>query len=186
VSACLLGHAVRYDGHHKRDAFLVEVVAPLAELVPICPEVEVGLGVPRPTLHLEDDGAHVRVRVTTMGEDVTERLEAWSDGRVRELDAAGLDGAVLKARSPSCGTAGVALLRAGAGASVPEGVGLFAAALRAALPELPVEDEAGLADPDRRREFFARVVARAERRGASVTPLFRSLATACVVECRNS
>ena len=60
ISACLLGQEVRFDGGHKRSDFLVDIFGPFVEFVPVCPEVEIGLGVPRETLRLVRDGDEVR------------------------------------------------------------------------------------------------------------------------------
>ncbi len=86
VSACLLGDEVRYDGGHKRDAFLVDTLGAFVEWVPVCPEVEIGLGVPRPPIRLVGDDANApRLVVERSGEDLTGRLQRWAAGRVEEI-----------------------------------------------------------------------------------------------------
>jgi uncharacterized protein YbbK (DUF523 family) len=152
ISSCLLGERVRYDGGHKRDAFLTEELGRQVEFVPLCPEVEIGLGVPRPPLHLERRGDDVRMVVTDSGKDLTGRMRAWAEGAVERIAAADLDGYVLKAGSPSCGLV------------IPNGPGLFAAALIERLPLLPVEEEGRLRDPQLREHFVARVFAHARAR----------------------
>ena len=94
---------MRYDGGDKRDPFPAVVVGPFVEWVPVCPEVEIGLGVPRDTLRLVGDGRGPRLVVQRTGEDITERMRRFAADRVSELEALGLDGYVLKRASPSCG-----------------------------------------------------------------------------------
>jgi uncharacterized protein YbgA (DUF1722 family)/uncharacterized protein YbbK (DUF523 family) len=160
VSACLLGDAVRYGGGHKRDAFLTDTLGPFVEWVPVCPEVEVGLGVPRPPIRLVGDAGAPRLVVEKTGEDLTARMQRWARGRVAELAALGLHGYVLKKASPSCGLFRVRVHDA-AGRPGAAGRGLFAAALTGALPTLPVEEEGRLADAGLRENFIERVFAAA-------------------------
>lgn len=165
VSACLLGERVRWDGGHNRDPFLTDVLGPQVEWVPVCPEVELGLGVPRPTLRLEGDRAAPRLVQDAGGEDLTARMRAYAARRVEELERLDLDGYVLKRGSPSCGLFGVPVHR-GSHAPSADGRGLFAAALAERVPALPVEEEGRLGDPVLRERFMARVLAMARRRAA--------------------
>ena len=105
VSACLLGQEVRYDGGHKPDRFLIDTLGPFVEWVPVCPEVEVeiGLGVPRDTIRLVGDAAAPRLVVEKTGDDLTTRMQRYARARTRELESLDLHGYVLKRRSPSCG-----------------------------------------------------------------------------------
>jgi uncharacterized protein YbbK (DUF523 family) len=103
VSACLLGQEVRYDGGHKRDAFLTDTLGPFVEWVPVCPEVEIGLSVPRPPIRLVGDPQTPRLVVEKTGEDLATRMRRWASRRITGLDALGLHGYVLKRSSPSCG-----------------------------------------------------------------------------------
>ncbi|HXH82619.1 MAG TPA: DUF523 domain-containing protein [Candidatus Tectomicrobia bacterium] len=168
VSACLLGERVRYDGGHKRDAFLVDVLGPHVEWVPVCPEVELGLGVPRPTLRLEGRPTAPRLVREATGEDLTVAMRRYAAARVRELARLGLDGYVFKRGSPSCGLFDVPVHGTDADSTAPaapaHGRGLFAAALTAALPLLPVEEEGRLADVRLREQFMERVLAMARWR----------------------
>jgi uncharacterized protein YbbK (DUF523 family)/uncharacterized protein YbgA (DUF1722 family) len=163
ISSCLLGEQVRYDGGHKRDAFLTEELGRHVEFVPLCPEVEIGLGVPRPTLRLERRGDDVRMVVTDSGEDLTGRMRAWAEGAVERIAAAELDCYVLKKSSPSCGMERVKLYDEN-GSPTAVGRGLFAAALIERLPLLPVEEEGRLRDARLREHFVARLFAHARLR----------------------
>ncbi|GIW44377.1 MAG: hypothetical protein KatS3mg077_1659 [Candidatus Binatia bacterium] len=158
ISACLLGNAVRWDGGHKRDPFLTDTFGQFVEWVPVCPEVEVGLGVPRPTLRLEADGPEVRLRMPSTGEDLTDKMRRWAEKRTRDLAADRLSGFVVKKDSPSCGMERVRVYT-GHGPPRRNGVGVFTAALRAAFPHLPVEEEGRLNDPRLRENFVERVFA---------------------------
>ena len=104
ISSCLLGEAVRYDGSHKRDPFLVQTLGPMVEWVPVCPEVEVGLGTPRETIRLirepkELDG--VRLVTGNTGVDLTKRMRRYSRQRVHALAKENLSGYILKKDSPT-------------------------------------------------------------------------------------
>jgi uncharacterized protein YbgA (DUF1722 family)/uncharacterized protein YbbK (DUF523 family) len=162
ISRCLLGEEVRYDGGHKRDHFLVHTVGPFVEWVPVCPEVEVGMGTPREAIRLvaHDEGvpagaARVRLVGLRTGADWTRRMADYAARRVRELQPLDLDGYVLKKDSPSCGLTRVRVHASGS--ATRTGRGLFAQALVDRLPHLPVEDEGRLNDPVLREGFVERV-----------------------------
>jgi len=157
VSTCLLGRPVRWDGGHKRDAFLNEQLEPFVEWVPVCPEVEVGMGVPRETIRLVQREEGLRLVAERSGTDWTDPMRAWSERRVREIDALDLCGYVLKKDSPSCGMERVKVY--GTGMPTKSGRGLFAEALLARFPNLPVEEEGRLNDPPLRDNFVERVFA---------------------------
>lgn len=160
ISACLLGNAVRHDGGHKRDAFLADELGPFVEWVPVCPEVELGLGVPRPTIRLERGRSGIRLIEPRSGADHSEPMRAFARDRVAALEALGLCGYVLKKDSPSCGMERVRVWPVRAG-SPPErnGRGLFAQALIERMPLLPVEEEGRLCDPLLRENFIERIFA---------------------------
>ena len=160
VSACLLGEQVRYDGGHKRDAFLVDTLGPFVEWVPVCPEVEIGLGTPRPSIRLVGDPWAPRLVVEKTGEDLTARMRRFAAARTDELAALGLHGYVLKRASPSCGLERVRV-HTGRGTPAGSGRGLFAEVLVTRLPLLPVEEEGRLADAAIRENFIERVFATA-------------------------
>ncbi len=169
ISRCLLGDEVRYDGGHKRDDLLVSALGALVEWVPVCPEVEVGMGTPREPIDLvasEDGVAAGETRVRLLGaysrKDWTETMTTFSAARVAELLEQKLDGYVLKAESPSCGLQSVRVDRMGEVSR--DGRGLFAQALVTAFPDLPIEDERRLSDPAVCREFIHRVCEHRRRR----------------------
>jgi uncharacterized protein YbbK (DUF523 family) len=166
ISRCLLGDEVRYDATHKRDADLIAALATHVEWVPVCPEVEVGMGTPREPIHLVSHvtgvpsaGSRVRLLGVTTGADWTDRMHAWARARAEALRQLGLSGFILKARSPSCGVRGVRIESgpADAGHHEPMGRGLFAQAIIDAMPGLPIADEDDLHDLAARREFLTRV-----------------------------
>lgn len=155
VSECLTGAPVRYDGGHRASAWPREGLADLYALRPICPEVGIGLGVPRPPIRLV--GAAVAPRAIGVEDpsvDVTDRLRAYAGKRLPDLDD--VDGYVFKARSPSCGLEGVALHAEPDGPAAPKGTGLFAAEIARARPALPLEDGENLFEPGALESFVTR------------------------------
>jgi uncharacterized protein YbgA (DUF1722 family)/uncharacterized protein YbbK (DUF523 family) len=167
ISSCLLGQKVRFDAGHKRDTFLTETLGPYVEWVPVCPEIEVGMGTPREPVHLVRDSARagadgepvpLRMIAPRSGTDWTDRMTSYSRARVAALAALDLSGYVLKRDSPSCGMERVKVHAPGA---MPErsGTGLYASALLARMPTLPVEEEGRLSDPRLRENFVERIFA---------------------------
>jgi uncharacterized protein YbbK (DUF523 family) len=156
ISACLLGQEVRYDGGHKRDSFLMDVLGPRVEWVSVCPEVEMGLGTPREPLKLVRDGATTRMITIQTGIDHTEAMHAWAARRLEALAREDLDGYVLKSASPSCGLQGVKVYAEGM--PTDRDRGLFAAALLARFPLMPVEEETSLRDRNLSEAFIERIV----------------------------
>ncbi len=156
ISQCLLGDHVRYDGGHKRDALLADTLSEFVEWVPVCPEVEAGLGVPREPMRLEGTVSSPRLVTITTNVDHTAAMHRFSARRLRELERLNLSGYVFKARSPSCGIGKVPLANA-QGIETPEGVRLFAQAFMTHFPLIPVEDEDRLHDPQILKNFLERV-----------------------------
>lgn len=155
VSSCLLGHEVRYNGGHKRDRYVTDVLANHFELVPFCPELAVGLGVPRPPIRLAGDAEAPRaVRTDDASVDVTDSLAAYGSEIGRQV--IGISGYLLKARSPSCGMERVKVYDAN-GRPSATGRGIYASALMREQPLLPVEEEGRLNDPPLRDCFITRV-----------------------------
>ena len=158
ISACLLGHEVRYDGGHKRDRFLTDTFGRFVEWVPVCPEDEAGFGTPREAMRLVDDDGRLRLVTVKTGADLTNQMERFARRRVEQLGAEDLSGYVFKKDSPSCGIHRVKVYRPHAAPS-RSGQGLFAAALCARYPYLPVEEEGRLSDAGLRDNFVERVFA---------------------------
>ena len=158
ISTCLLGQKVRYDGGHKRDRFITDILGDYFQFVPICPEVEVGMGIPREAVRLVgsvDDPQMLGVRSET---DWTARMKRYSSVRVRRRDINDICGYILKKDSPSCGMARVKVFHPN-GMPEKKGRGLYAAALMDQHPLLPVEEEGRLNDARLRENFIVRVFA---------------------------
>jgi uncharacterized protein YbgA (DUF1722 family)/uncharacterized protein YbbK (DUF523 family) len=159
VSACLLGWKVRYDGQHKRDDFAVDVLGPFVEWVPVCPELEVGMEVPREPVRLVGSSEAPRLVAERSGADWTSRMAELAAARVKGLSALGLCGYLTKKDSPSCGMSRVRVHPPAGGTPRRDGVGAFMRVLRSRLPLLPVEEEGRLNDPLLRESFIERVFA---------------------------
>jgi Uncharacterized conserved protein len=155
ISSCLLGAEVRFDGGHKWDNYVNTVLSYYFEFVPICPEVAIGMGVPREPIHLVGDPSDPRaVGVRNSRLDVTGALQAF--GRNLAPTLANLSGYILKSASPSCGMQGVRI-HTHEGVPHASGPGIYAKALMEALPLLPLEEEDRLRDPVLRENFIERV-----------------------------
>jgi uncharacterized protein YbgA (DUF1722 family)/uncharacterized protein YbbK (DUF523 family) len=160
ISSCLLGREVRFDGGHKHDRFLTGTMGEYFEWGPVCPEVELGLGIPRPTLRLERHGDDIRMLMPKTSQDHTDSMRKYAKRRVNALAKEDLSGYVLKSRSPSCGMERVKVYpQGGVGAGAKNGVGLFAEALLARFPSLPIEEDGRLNDPRIRENWITRVFA---------------------------
>lgn len=153
VNSCLLGEKTRYDGGHKHDRWITDVLGQHLELVPVCPEVECGFGVPREAFRLVGDPDRPRMVTQKTGEDVTLRMERWSADRVSELADEGLCGFIFKSKSPSNGMERVKVWNE-KGQPVKQGVGIFARIFMERFPLLPVEEEGRLHDPKLRETFI--------------------------------
>jgi uncharacterized protein YbgA (DUF1722 family)/uncharacterized protein YbbK (DUF523 family) len=156
ISTCLLGENVRYDGGHARDRFLTDTFGQFVEWVPVCPEVECGLPVPREAMRLVGDPDSPRLITIDTRIDHTKRMKAWARRRVGELASEELSGFIFKSRSPSSGMERVKVYDDG-GTPRSVGVGLWARAFMDHFPLLPVEDEGRLHDPALRENFIERI-----------------------------
>jgi uncharacterized protein YbgA (DUF1722 family)/uncharacterized protein YbbK (DUF523 family) len=157
VSACLLGEEVRYDGQHKRDSYIVNTLSRWFELIPVCPEFELGLGVPRESMRLEGDPAAPRLVTIKTRKDLTDPMQSWCRKRVNTLEKENLCGFIFKSKSPSSGMEWVKVYPAGGGMAVKNGTGLFARAFMEHFPNLPVEEEGRLHDAGLRENFIERL-----------------------------
>ena len=156
VSSCLLGEPVRYDGGHKRDRYVTDVLAQWFEFVPVCPEMGIGMPAPRPPIRLVSTGRGIRaLGVDDPDRDVTEPLRGYYDRVAPRL--AGISGYILKAKSPSCGMDRVKLYAEDGQPLMTKSRGRFAERLLDARPLLPVEEEGRLNDAVLRENFITRV-----------------------------
>lgn len=157
ISSCILGEKVRYDGGHKLDRYLADVFGKYAEWVPVCPEVEVGMGIPRPTVRLIqiEDRIHM---ISKKGDDYTDEMNRYTQMRTAALASDHLSGYILKSGSPSCAMERMRFYDA---EGIPRGrrSGLYADGLLKAFPHLPIEDDGRLRDARIRENFVTRVFA---------------------------
>ncbi len=163
VSRCLLGDAVRFDGGHKRSRFVSDELGPFVEWVPVCPEVEAGMEIPRPAIRIvqpagTDDEADQRLVEVKSGRSHTSAMVRYSKSRVGALADEDLCGFVLKKDSPSCGMTRVRVWSEQGGAT-RDGRGFFARVLEDRMPLLPIEEEGRLEDPQLRERFVTRIFA---------------------------
>jgi uncharacterized protein YbgA (DUF1722 family)/uncharacterized protein YbbK (DUF523 family) len=158
VSTCLLGERVRYDGSHKLDRFLTDTLGRYFTYVPVCPEVECGLPVPRESMRLVGDPAKPRLVTRKSGADHTVLMKTWAAKRIEQLKGEGLCAFIFKADSPSSGLCRVKLYNE-KGDQSGITVGLWARAFSTAFPRLPMEEDGRLHDPDIRENFIERVFA---------------------------
>jgi len=133
------------------------VVGKWFQWVPVCPEVELGLGVPRPAIRLVHGGDNPRLVEPNSDEDLTERMESYARKKIDQLQKAGLDGFIFKGASPSCGVEGVKVFSHDKQSS-RNGAGVFARVLMRRWPDLPVAEEGWLEDPGLCGEFFEHVL----------------------------
>jgi uncharacterized protein YbgA (DUF1722 family)/uncharacterized protein YbbK (DUF523 family) len=158
ISACLLGEPVRFDGSHQWDRFITDTLGNYVEFVPVCPEAECGLGVPREAMRLVGNPEAPRLVTVRTKVDLTDRMLAWARKRVGELEQEGLCGFIFKSKSPSSGMERVRVYpEAGQGSPVTRGVGMFARIFMEHFPLLPVEEEGRLHDPVLRENFIERL-----------------------------
>lgn len=157
VSGCLLGEKVRFDGGHKRSNFIVTILQDYADFISMCPEVAIGLGIPRPAIHLIGDSSNPRlVDVKDESLDYTQSMRKYSRNAVNDLTD--ISGFILKSKSPTCGMERVRVYNKH-GQAQRDGVGLFARELMNTHPLLPVEEEGRLNDPSLRENFITRIFA---------------------------
>lgn len=153
ISSCLLGEKVRYDGGHKLDRFLTDTLGQYVQYVPVCPEVECGLPVPREAMHLQGDPENPHLVTIRTGTDHTRKMQQWARKRVRELERENLSGFIFKSGSPSSGMERVKVFDKN-GQPSRIGTGIFARAFMDRFPLVPVEEDGRLHDPVLRENFI--------------------------------
>jgi uncharacterized protein YbgA (DUF1722 family)/uncharacterized protein YbbK (DUF523 family) len=156
VSSCLLGNTVRYDGGHKLSRYVRDTLGDYFEYVPVCPEVECGLPVPREAMHLVGTPENPRLVTIKTRKDLTEQMQTWGKEKLEELDRIDVCGYIFKSRSPSSGMERIKIYNE-EGNPVFQGAGIWARMFMDHFPLLPAEDEGRLNDPVLREHFIERV-----------------------------
>jgi uncharacterized protein YbgA (DUF1722 family)/uncharacterized protein YbbK (DUF523 family) len=156
ISQCLLGDKVRWNAGHKLDKFITQTLGQFADFVPVCPEVEVGMGIPRESLRLVGDPDSPRLITYKTKIDHTDRMVSWATKKVRELEKENLSGFIFKSDSPSSGMIRVKVYN-DKGMPEKKGIGVFARIFMAHFPLIPVEDDGRLHDPMIRENFIERI-----------------------------
>lgn len=157
ISACLLGQRVRHNGEDKRNDWIVDYLGKFVTWVPLCPELEMGLGVPRSTMRLE--GRPEDPRLIVRGTE--ENLTGLASETARRLMArlVDLDSYIFKKDSPSCGLERVKVYDRSGSCPARSGVGLFAREVRSRHPEIPMIEEGRLSDHRQREHYAVRLFA---------------------------
>lgn len=158
ISSCLLGKKVRFDGGHKHDRYLTDTLGRYFDWIAVCPEIEIGMSVPRETIRLVGDVDAPQLIGHKSKHDYSGEMNTWSDKRLQKLAALDMCGYILKKDSPSCGMARVRVYSE-KGMPGRNGVGIYARKLMQRFPLLPVEEEGRLNDPGLRENFIERVFA---------------------------
>lgn len=158
ISSCLYGASVRFNGNQVRSQWEDSNVAQFFELIPVCPEVGAGLGIPREPVSLKEINGEIRMIGTQSGNDVTTALMDFTQAFLAGFQASQPHGFIFRKKSPSCGLGNISITQTD-GKFVGKGAGLFAAALQKAMPYLPVEEDGRLHDAALRDNFFERVYA---------------------------
>jgi uncharacterized protein YbbK (DUF523 family) len=156
ICSCLLGEHVRYDGGHRRDYYLTDILGQYVDWVPVCPEVECGLPVPREAMRLVGSTGRPCLVTIKTKIDCTNIMIKWIEKKLKNLEKEDLCGFIFKSRSPSCGIRGVTVYSR-SGMPSRRGSGLFGGAFLNHYPLIPVEDEGRLHDPVFRENFISRI-----------------------------
>lgn len=161
ISACVLGHEVRFNGGHKLDSYIRDTVGEFAEFIPMCPEVEIGLGTPRESLRLvRHEKGESLLMAPKSHSDHSRRMARYARRKAKELEALDLCGCIVKKGSPSCGMERVRVYpEEGSAAPSRDGRGAFTRILMQEFPLLPIEEDGRLKDPHLRENFYERVFA---------------------------
>ncbi|MBI5375918.1 MAG: DUF523 domain-containing protein [Candidatus Schekmanbacteria bacterium] len=157
ISSCLLGKNVRYDGGHKLDKCLIDAFEGFAEWVPVCPEVECGLSVPREEMKLAGTSDSPHLVTVNTNIDYTQLMQEWMEKRLAVLENENLCGFIFKSNSPSCALYGIKIFNESRIAET-NGTGIFASKFIKHFPSIPVEDEKRLQDEEIRGKFLARIL----------------------------
>ncbi len=156
ISSCLLGENVRWNGGHKKNRYLTDTLGDYVDWVPVCPEMEIGLGVPRETLRLVGDPDDPRLVTTRTQIDHTDTMKSWAAERLHRLEKERLCGFIFKSDSPSSGMIRVKVYGK-KGMPQKKGVGVFARAFMNHFPLVPVEEDGRLNDSKIRENFIDQI-----------------------------
>jgi len=157
ISTCLLGYSVRYNGGHKMDRFILQTLGDYFDYVPVCPEVECGMPIPRESMRLEGEPDNYRLITHKTKEDKTGQMIAWGRSRLKELEEKDLCGYIFKSKSPSSGLFRVKIYAPEGHHVWNTGTGIWAGMFRDHFPLLPLEEDGRLHDPVLRENFIERV-----------------------------
>ena len=157
VSSCLIGEKVRWNGDHKQNRYVKDTLSKYFEYVPVCPEVEMGMGTPRETVALYGDPEKPKMIGKKTQTDWTSKMNRYSKNRIKELANEDLCGYIFKSKSPSCGLARIPVYDESESSKERHRSGLFADVFMKANPLVPTEEEGRLTDPRFRENFIVRV-----------------------------
>jgi uncharacterized protein YbgA (DUF1722 family)/uncharacterized protein YbbK (DUF523 family) len=159
ISACVIGEKVRYDGGHKNSAFCSDILRNFVSYVPVCPELAIGMGTPRPAIRLMQSRAG-EIRLVNNKDssiDFTDKMLAFTEAKLPSLQQ--LSGYIVCAKSPSCGMERVRLVNEKGELQGKIATGLFTRQLMQKYPWLPIEEDGRLLDAELRENFITRVYA---------------------------
>jgi len=158
ISSCLLGEKVRFDGGNKWHRIIVQIIGPQVEWVPVCPEVEVGMGTPRERVNLVGLPESPAMLATGTGKNWSEEMNTFSRHKIQTMKTLQLDGFIFKKSSPSCGLKNVKVFKDSSLVQwVPFGIGLYARQFLLEFPDLPVADEGELSTKQEAFGFLEKV-----------------------------
>lgn len=148
-----MGNKTRYDGDHSHDPLISQVLGLFFDFVPVCPEVECGMPVPREPIQLVGDPDNPKLLTREAGVDKTQMMDDWLPGKLDFLEKENLSGFIFKSKSPSSGLFQVKVFK-NDGSFKRIGTGLFARAFTRRFPLIPVEEAERLHDPKIREKFI--------------------------------
>jgi len=157
ISSCLLGNRVRWNAKHKHDYFFTEILSQYFDYIPVCPEVECGLGVPRETLKLKGNWRNPLLMTTNTKIDLTDLVKKWAAKKIKQLDSKNLCGFIFKSGSPSCGMQKIKVYPDCNIVPVKKGVGIFAKAFMEHFSNIPVKENEQLHNPNVCENFIEQV-----------------------------
>jgi uncharacterized protein YbbK (DUF523 family) len=158
ISPCLLGKKARYDGGHRHNRYITDILGKYFGWIPVCPEVECGLGIPREPMCLVGDPEKPRLVMISTGVDHTDEMMKWTENKLAALEKEDLCGFIFKSKSPSSAIRGVTILSP-SGVECGTGAGIFGGAFVKHFSLIPVIDDEQLSDPVLRRDFLEKVFA---------------------------